>query len=80
MAVVMRLKRMGAKNKPFYRIVVADSRSARDGKFVEELGYYNPKKTDEKTVVKADRIKYWLGQGVKPTKTVRSILKKHGIL
>ena len=80
MAVKMRLKRMGAKKRPFYRIVVADSRSPRDGRFIEEVGYYNPIETP--AVVKVDKelaIK-WLNNGATPTDTVRDILSKEGIL
>lgn len=80
MAVKMRLKRMGAKKSPFYRIVVADSRFPRDGRFIEEVGYYNPVK--EPAVVKVDKelaIK-WLNNGATPTDTVRNILSKEGIL
>ena len=78
--VKIRLKRMGAKKKPFYRIVVADSRVARDGKTIEEIGYYDP--TQEPSVIKvdADAAKRWLGNGAQPTDTVRSILKKSGVL
>lgn len=80
MAVKMRLKRMGAKKRPFYRIVVADSRSPRDGRFIEEIGYYNP--IESEAVIKVDRalaIK-WLNNGALPTDTVRDILSKEGIL
>ncbi|MBE6847229.1 MAG: 30S ribosomal protein S16 [Ruminococcus sp.] len=80
MAVKIRLRRMGAKKAPFYRIVVADGRYPRDGRFIEELGYYDP--TKEPTVVKvdADKAKTWLANGAQPTDTVRVILKKQGIL
>ena len=79
MAVVMRLRRMGAPKKPFYRIVVADVRAARNGKYIEKVGWYDPK-TDPATIeINKERIEYWLSNGVKPTETVRSILKKHGI-
>ena len=80
MAVKMRLKRMGAKKRPFYRIVVADSRFPRDGRFIEEIGFYNPIETP--AVVKVDKelaIK-WLNNGATPTDTVRDILSKEGIL
>ena len=80
MAVKMRLKRMGAKKRPFYRIVVADSRSPRDGRFIEEVGYYNP--VENPAVVKVDKdlaIK-WLNNGATPTDTVRDILSKEGVL
>lgn len=80
MAVKMRLRRMGAKKRPFYRIVVADSRYPRDGRFIEEIGYYNP--IEEPTVVKVDKelALKWLGQGAEPTDTVRDILSKEGIM
>ena len=80
MAVKMRLKRMGAKKRPFYRIVVADSRFPRDGRFIEEIGYYNP--IEEPAVVKIDKslALKWLGNGAEPTDTVRSILSKEGIM
>jgi len=78
MAVKIRLRRMGAKKAPFYRIVVADSKDTRDGKCIEEIGYYDPT-TDPATInVQADRAKYWLGNGAQPTDTVRVILKKSG--
>ena len=78
--VKIRLKRMGAKKKPFYRIVVADSRVARDGKTIEEIGYYDP--TQDPSVIKVDMdaAKRWLGNGAQPTDTVRSILKKVGAI
>ena len=80
MAVKIRLRRMGAKKAPFYRIVVADSRYPRDGRFIEEIGYYDP--TKEPTVVKvdADKVKDWIGKGAQPTDTVRALLKKQGII
>jgi len=79
MAVKIRLKRMGAKKAPFYRIVVADSRSPRDGKFIEEIGYYNP--LTEPAVIKVDseKAKQWIKNGAKPTDTVKSILKREGV-
>lgn len=78
--VKMRLKRMGMKKEPFYRIVVSDSRTPRDGRFVEEIGYYNP--VTEPAVIKFDeeRAKYWLGTGAQPTDTVRGLLKKSNLL
>ncbi len=80
MAVKLRLKRMGAKQKPFYRIVAADSRSPRDGRFIEIVGTYNPiKNPAEITVDEALALK-WLNNGAEPTETVRSILKKQGIM
>lgn len=80
MAVKIRLKRMGAKKSPFYRLVAADSRAPRDGRFIEELGYYNPT-TDPSTVkLNAEKIKKWLGNGAQPTDTVRTLLKKENLL
>jgi small subunit ribosomal protein S16 len=79
MAVKIRLKRMGAKKKPFYRIVVADSRSPRDGRFIEEIGYYNPL-TDPKTVkIDDEKAIKWLNNGAKPTDTVDKLFKENGI-
>ena len=80
MAVKMRLKRMGAKKRPFYRIVVADSRSPRDGRFIEEVGYYNP--IENPAIVKVDKVVAlkWLENGAEPTDTVRDILSKEGIM
>ena len=80
MAVKIRLRRMGSKKNAFYRIVVADSRSPRDGRFVEEIGYYNPLTDPIDVRVKEDRAKYWLSTGAQPTETVRSIFKKNGIV
>lgn len=78
--VKIRLKRLGAKKNPFYRIVVADSRVARDGKTIQEIGYYDP--TQEPSVIKVDAeaAKKWIANGAQPTDTVRSILKKSGVL
>ena len=80
MAVKIRLRRMGAKKAPCYRIVVADSRYPRDGRFIEEIGYYDP--TKEPTVVKVDaeKAKQWIANGAQPTDTVRNILKKNEII
>ena len=78
MAVKIRLARHGAKKKPFYRIVVADSESPRDGKFLENVGTYDPLFDPVKITLKSDRIQYWMDQGAKPTDTVRSLLKKEG--
>ena len=80
MSVKIRLRRMGAKKAPFYRIVVADERYPRDGRFIEEIGYYDP--TKEPTVVNldADKAKTWLKNGAQPTDTVKVILKKEGVL
>ena len=78
--VKIRLRRLGAKKAPFYRIVVADSRFPRDGRFIEEIGTYNPL-TDPATVnVDADRAQEWIKKGAQPTDTVRGILKKAGVL
>lgn len=76
MSVAIRLKREGAKNSPFYKIVVADSRRARDGKFIEIIGSYDPKKEGENFAIKLDRAEYWVGVGAKPSQTVGSIITK----
>ena len=80
MAVKIRLRRMGAKKAPFYRIVVADSRYPRDGRFIEELGYYDP--TKEPSVLKVDdeKAKSWIPNGAQPTDTVKALLKKNGTI
>ncbi|NLY77374.1 MAG: 30S ribosomal protein S16 [Tissierellia bacterium] len=79
MAVKIRLKRMGAKKRPFYRIVVADSRSPRDGRFIEEIGYYNPL-TDPRTVkIDDEKAIKWLNNGAKPTDTVDRLFRENGI-
>ncbi len=80
MAVKMRLTRMGAKKAPFYRVIVADSRSPRDGRFIEEIGYYNPLTEPAEIKIDADKAKKWLGNGAQPTETVKSLLKKSGIV
>jgi small subunit ribosomal protein S16 len=77
--VKLRLKRVGAKKQPAYRIVVADSKFPRDGRFIESVGTYDPRKTEAGVTLKEGRIRYWLNCGAQPTDTVRSILKKHGI-
>ena len=74
--VKIRLRRMGAKKAPYYRIVVADSRSPRDGRFIEELGVYDPMAEGEKIKVNMERAKYWISNGAQPTDTVRGLLKK----
>jgi len=74
--VKIRLRRMGAKKAPFYRIVVADSRSPRDGRFIEELGTYNPAADSEKLKVDLERVQYWIANGAQPTDTVRGLIKK----
>ena len=80
MAVKLRLKRMGSKAKPFYRIVAADSRSPRDGRFLEVVGTYKPVKGQEVVTVNEEKAMYWLSNGAIPTDTVRSILSKQGIM
>ncbi len=80
MAVKIRLKRMGAKKRPFYRIVVADSRFPRDGRFIEEIGYYNPIENPAVVKVNKELAKKWLSNGAAPTDTVRDILSKEGII
>ena len=79
MAAVMRLRRMGAPKKPFYRIVVTDSKSPRQGKYIEKVGWYDPMKDPAQIELDKERVQYWLSQGVKPSETVCSILKKNGI-
>jgi small subunit ribosomal protein S16 len=78
--VKIRLRRMGAKKAPFYRIVVADSRFPRDGRFIEELGTYNPLKEPSEIKVDAERAQKWVKDGAQPTETVRVLLKKAGVL
>ncbi|MEA1948933.1 MAG: 30S ribosomal protein S16 [Thermodesulfobacteriota bacterium] len=78
MSVKIRLARHGAKKKPFYRIVIADSESPRDGKFLENVGTYNPLVDPAQVSLKQDRVKYWIDQGAIPTDTVKSLLKKEG--
>ena len=78
MSVKIRMKRIGAKNTPAFRIVVADSRSPRDGKFLEEIGTYLPGKKDNNFTLKLDRAQYWLAQGAQASDTVRSFIKKAG--
>ena len=72
------MKRVGAKNAPYFRIVVADSRSPRDGKFIEEIGSYQPLKKGDNFVLKLDRAQYWVGKGAQPSDTVASFIKKLG--
>jgi small subunit ribosomal protein S16 len=76
MAVKIRMKRVGAKNTPVFRIVVADSRSPRDGKFIEELGTYQPLKKGDNVTMDLERAKYWLSKGAQPSETVASFIKK----
>lgn len=78
--VKIRLRRMGAKKDPFYRVVVADSRFARDGRFIEEIGYYDPTKEPSVVKIDAEKAKQWLDNGAQPTDTVREILKKAAVL
>ena len=77
MAVSIRLRREGAKNRPYYKVVVADSRSPRDGKFIEIIGTYDPKKPDHNSTLKLDRIDHWISKGARPSDTVRSLIKKN---
>ena len=79
MAVKIRLARYGAKKRPFYRIVVADGRYPRDGRFLENVGTYNPMVEPNEVTLKKERIEYWLGQGATPSDTVGSLLKKEGL-
>jgi small subunit ribosomal protein S16 len=79
MAVKIRLARHGAKKRPFYRVVVADSESPRDGRFIETVGTYNPLLDPAEVTFKEERIKFWLGQGALPSDTVRSLLKREGL-
>ena len=81
MAVKIRLKRLGKQKAPFYRVVVADSRYPRNGRFIEEIGTYDPMTDDDKQVnIDADAAKKWIGNGAQPTDTVRDLLKKQGII
>ena len=80
MAVKIRLRRTGRKKNPMYRIVVADSRSPRDGKFIEVVGQYAPRTGEQALNLKSERINYWLDNGAQPTDTVRSLLRKGGVL
>ncbi|MCL2107182.1 MAG: 30S ribosomal protein S16 [Oscillospiraceae bacterium] len=80
MAVKIRLRRMGAKKTPFYRIVVADSRYPRDGRFIEEIGYLNPLANPPEIKLDAEKAKQWIKNGAQPTDTVKDLLKKQGVL
>ncbi|MDD6265711.1 MAG: 30S ribosomal protein S16 [Clostridia bacterium] len=80
MAVKIRLKRLGAKKNPFYRIVVADARSPRDGRFIESLGYYDPMTNPATVKVDGEKAKAWIANGAQPTDTVKSLLKKSGAI
>ena len=77
MAVSIRLRREGAKNRPYYKVVVADSRSPRDGKFIELIGTYDPKKPGDNSMIKVERAEHWIARGARPSDTVRSLLKKN---
>src|SRR5205807_2446797 len=76
MAVAIRLRREGALNRPYFKVVVADTRSPRDGKFIEIVGTYDPKKTGQNSTLKLDRIEHWISKGAQPSDTVRSLIKK----
>jgi small subunit ribosomal protein S16 len=78
--VKIRLKRLGAKKKPFYRVVVADSRRSRDGKFIEEIGTFDPLTEDGTLKIKEDKVKDWISKGAKPTDTVRDLLRRNKII
>ena len=78
--VKIRLRRMGAKKAPFYRVVVADSRSPRDGRFIEEIGYYDPMTEPATVKIDAEKAQKWIKNGAQPSDTVRSLLKKSGII
>ena len=80
MAVKIRLKRMGSNKKPFYRIVVADSRAPRDGRFIEEIGYYNPVSEPKQIKINDEKAKKWLGVGAQPTETVKKLLQSQEII
>jgi small subunit ribosomal protein S16 len=80
MAVKIRLRRMGAKKAPFYRVVVADSRYPRDGRFIEEIGTYNPMTNPSEFAVDAEKVAAWIKNGAQPTDTVKALLKKHGVI
>ncbi len=80
MAVKIRLRRMGAKKAPFYRVVVADSRYPRDGRFIEEIGYYDPMKNPADIKIDAEKAQKWLDNGAQPTDTVKTLLKKSDII
>ena len=78
MPVKIRLARGGRKKRPFYKIVVASSEAPRDGRFIERIGIYNPLPAQTQVQIDSERLQYWLGQGAKPTDTVRNLIKKHG--
>ena len=80
MAVKIRLRRMGAKKAPFYRVVVADSRFPRDGRFIEEIGYYNPNTNPAEVKIDSEKAQKWISNGAQPTDTVKALLKKSGAI
>lgn len=80
MAVKIRLRRLGAKKAPFYRVVVADSRFARNGRFIEEIGYFDPTKDPAIVSIDGEKAKQWIANGAQPTDTVKALLKKNGVL
>ncbi|MBQ8140895.1 MAG: 30S ribosomal protein S16 [Clostridia bacterium] len=80
MSVKIRLRRTGAKKAPTYRVIVADSRSPRDGRFIEEIGHYNPRTEPVEIVINEEKAKVWLKNGAQPTETVKALLKKSGIV
>ena len=80
MAVKIRLRRLGAKKAPFYRVVVADSRYPRDGRFIEEIGYYNPMREPAEIKIDAEKAQKWIANGAQPTDTVKALLKKSDII
>ncbi len=80
MAVKIRLRRIGAKKNPFYRVIIADERSPRNGRFIEEIGTYNPMTEPAEVKIDAEKAKKWISNGAQPTETVKSLLKKSGII
>ncbi|MBN1919243.1 MAG: 30S ribosomal protein S16 [Verrucomicrobia bacterium] len=80
MALVIRLRKLGTKGQPFFRIAVTESATARDGRFVEEIGWYDPKKSGNNSSVDEERARYWMSKGAKPSDTVRSVFKRHGLI
>ena len=80
MAVKIRLRRMGGKKAPFYRVVVADSRYPRDGRFIEQVGYYDPTKEPVEVKIDAEKVQKWISNGAQPTDTVKALLKKNNVL
>ena len=80
MAVKIRLRRIGAKKQPYYRVIVADSRSPRNGRFIEEIGHYNPLTEPAEVVIDAEKAQTWIKNGAQPTETVKALLKKQNII